>query len=203
MNKRLLSAAAIILAFIAFAVIGTRDSSTVPPDNLAGHLQAEYDYYINDMQLDRFEPGAQHSHSVQASRTTHYPKAGLSLLEEPRMTWYDATQPPWHLDAQEGEMRPLANGDSDPDGDLVEGELIVLRGNVLARTLGTDGAELRISTQSLDVLPSSKSAHTTQLVRIENARMHMLGTGMDLDMTSKRIQLLSDVSARHEAPEKP
>ncbi|HHX83012.1 MAG TPA: LPS export ABC transporter periplasmic protein LptC [Pseudomonadaceae bacterium] len=197
MNKRLLTAAAILLAFIAFAVIGTRDSSTLPPDSLASHLQAEYDYYINDMQLDRFEPGAQHSHSLKATRVTHFPEAELSLLEEPRMTWYDAEQSPWHLDAQQGEMTPLAAGDGDLDGDL-----IVLSGNVLARTLGADGAELRISTQSLDVVPTSKSAHTALLVRIEDANMHMLGTGMDLDMTSKRIRLLSDVSARHEAPEK-
>ena len=195
MNRRLLPALAIVLAFVLFAVIDGGGENREPASNeLARHLQADYDYYINDMLLDRFGADDLHSYSLQAQRVTHYPAGDLSQLEAPTLDWHGEGQSPWKLGARRGTMHPAPTA-----GEYV----LTLNDDVHASTALQDGRILNMHTASLELVPASKTAHTADPVRIENGSLQMRGTGMHIDMNERRIRLLAEVSARHEPPTVP
>lgn len=195
MNRRLLPAILIVMAFILFAVIdGGGEGDGTANTELAQHLQADYDYYINDMLLDRFGPDDVHSYTLRAQRVTHYPAGDLSRLETPSLVWHDGEQGPWQLEAERGTMRPAAADDA---------YVLVLQENVHGSTALKDGRVLDLYTDSLQLEPASKSAHTDEPVRIENGNLQKRGTGMQIDLNTGRISLLADVRARYDPPATP
>lgn len=190
MNRRLAVAGAISLAFIAAAVLDReRDTETTASGELAQHLGAEYDYYINGMLLDRFGPDDAHLYTLEAQRVTHFPAGDLSQLEEPTLDWHAPDQAPWQLESRHGNMRPDGTRDS---------YLLELNDAVHASTLLQDGRVLDLYTSRLELVPASKSAHTSEPVRMESSNLWMEGTGMQIDMNEGRVHLLADVRARHE-----
>ena len=194
MNRRLAASITIVLAFVLFAVIdGGRDGGVTGEDDLTQHLRADYDYYINGMLLDRFGPDDTHVYTLQARRVTHYPAGDLSQLELPTLQWHGGEQGPWHLEAQRGNMRPGGN----------DSYVLVLNDDVHASTALADARTLDLYTSSLELVPASKSAHTDDPVRIVNGNLQKQGTGMQIDLNSRRIRLLADVRARYAPPATP
>lgn len=190
MNRRVAVAGAILLAFIVAAVLDReRDTEVTASGELARHLGADYDYYINGMLLDRFGPDDAHLYTLEARRVTHFPAGDLSELEEPTLDWHAPDQAPWQLESRRGNMRP----DSTRGNYLLE-----LNESVHASTLLQDGRVLDLYTSRLELAPASKSAHTAEPVRMESSNLWMEGTGMQIDMNEGRVHLLADVRAQHE-----
>lgn len=199
MNRRVTAASLIVLAFIVLAVIDGDDSEQADGNGLDLHLRADYDYYINDMMLDRFGPDDTHAYTLQARRVTHYPAGDLSQLDAPILDWYGGGQGPWELEAKRGTMQPVTMQPTAAGDEYA----MVLQEDVHASTTLQDGRPLDMYTSSLELVPASKSAHTADPVRIENGNLQMRGTGMQIDMNERRVRLLADVRARHEPPATP
>ncbi len=87
---------------------------------------------------------------------------------------------PWTLHADTGRM--------DADGDMLQ-----LRGNVVAVARSEGGEAATIRTDYLEIDPDSLVAETPRVVNIEYAEGRITATGMRAYLREDRLQLLSNV----------
>jgi lipopolysaccharide export system protein LptC len=156
-------------------------SSSRAPQEVADHLDAPYDYYINGMRTHRFSTDGIAS-ELTATRLLHYPSDDHAELENPVLHWSQRDRPPWTLTADTGNVHHA--------GDAEE---ITLTGNVKANTTHPQSGPLQVETTTLDVLPAGKSAKTAAAVEIITASSHLWGTGMQLNLSDSTIDLLKNV----------
>lgn len=190
MNNRLLLTAAILLAFILFGLIGTREET--PAGTTAespSPLEAEYDYYMSGMVLDRFTPDGKRSYRITSDQVTHYPTGDNSILDNPAMIWLEAERSPWLLTARGGALSP------DP---VTSEDRLVLQDQVVAESTTGTGKALTITTESLNVMPASKEISTEALVVLDSNGTHLSSKGMQADLEQDHINLLNGVSGHHE-----
>lgn len=180
MSRRVLIMVASGLLLLAVASLVWRSPAVFEDDELAEDLLSQdFDYYLQDMQLDRFAPDGTLQYHLAALRVTHYPDPERSLLETPSLHWFDPQQPDWLLEARRGELRP------DPDGVT----RLQLEQDVVARRAPGDDATLTLRSASLLVLPDSGEASTQDEVYIEDAGTSLRGAGMQAWLREGRIKL--------------
>lgn len=183
---RLLASAALILALVAGLL--WRNPEVFQIDPLAEDLLAQdFDYFLQDMQLDRFAPDGTLQYQLTAQRVTHYPEPERSLLQNPTLHWFDPQQPDWALASRRGELRPDADGVTQ----------VQLNEDVVARRAPGDDATLTLRSASLLVLPDSGEANTSDEVFIDDAGTQLRGAGMQAWLREGRIRLAAG-SGRHE-----
>jgi lipopolysaccharide export system protein LptC len=182
---RLLAIAALLLvaATLLWHNPAVFDSNPLDEDLLA----EDFDYFLQDMQLDRFAPDGSLQYHLAAERVTHFPEPEYSLLEQPSLHWFDPQQPDWTLQARQGDLRQDASGTT----------RLLLQEDVVARRAPGEGATLTLRSASLLVLPDSGEASTGDEVFIEDVGTDLHGSGMQAWMREGRIRLGAG-SGRHE-----
>lgn len=190
MNKRLLPVAAILIAFIVFGVIGLREPADMASTaELLAPLQAEYDYSMSNMVLDRFTPNGELNYRITADTVTHYPAGDLSVLDNPAMTWIEPGRSPWLVTARSGVLSPDASTAEDR---------LVLQDSVVAQGTSTAGKALTITTESLTVEPATKELNTAVAVALDSGTLHLTSVGMRANLTADRIDLFEEVRGHYE-----
>lgn len=162
----------------------SNDSPAPSPDS---PLAQDFDYYLNGMVLDSFEPDGTLRYHLRSDRVTHFPDPDLSILESPSLLWFQPGEPHWLLTARTGELQPATPGET----------TLMLRGDVHARRSTDQGATLHIRSESLLLLPDAGEASTRDHVTLDGAGTQLQGAGMQAWLAENRIRL-SKGSGRHE-----
>lgn len=105
---------------------------------------------------------------------------GYSLMTEPKLKLFDDEKVTWTIYAQKGE--------AENDGS----ELDLLYA-VKATRLTDDGSLLTLTTEQLHVDLASQKARSTHLVRVESPQGVIEGVGLQADLKTNSLKLLSNV----------
>ncbi|MEN4902542.1 LPS export ABC transporter periplasmic protein LptC [Luteimonas sp. TWI1416] len=150
-----------------------------------GPADTRTDYLLRDFDLVALDSDGREAFAVQAPQLQQTP--GARTLE--------LVTPVFNIPAESGghwQVRSKTGWVSD------DNELVRLRGEVTATS--PDGAPrpTTMRTEALDVFPQRNQAASDALVDVVQPGSTMQGTGMRADLTSGRIELLSQVKFRNE-----
>jgi len=177
----ILAVSAIIMGLVYHGVQTLRSNSPKTlQEELLATLQAEYDYYISGMVVDRFLPDNFHNYRLTADRVTHFPVGNISVMDNPALHWFDVEKNPWYITANNGIFYR---------GDSVIGDALQLRGQVNAHSATNSGKPLSIYGDSLQILPDQKEISTEDSVTLVSGNTHLTGIGLHAWLPSNRIIL--------------
>ena len=173
------------LATTVFAVIamlvapGEIGEPPLPPE-----LAAEPDVYVEDGRITQHDDAGGVRYRLRAQRISHFaPRqgaAGATRIEQLELELPDATAP-WRGRADRGQAAHAPGQE----------ERLRLAGNVELDQERPDGGFTRLRTAALTLLPESRLAKTDQPVTILTENSRMSAAGLEADLTSGRMRLLS------------
>ncbi|GAB2496256.1 LPS export ABC transporter periplasmic protein LptC [Arenimonas alkanexedens] len=145
------------------------------------------DYILKDFELTTLDQEGRESFTVRGPYMQR-DVGGKSLsLVEPRFSFPGADGGRWNASAEAAWVSP--------DADQVH----LLRQVKMISPVTPAGLRTRFATERLRVLPDIDRADTAEKVTITHGDSILVGTGLDVDMSAKRFQLLNDVKG-HYAP---
>ena len=151
-------------------------------------LEADYDYYIQDMQSTHFDSMGQAVSRLQAERVTHYPEGDRAELQAPGFAAFGAVSKAWQVSA--------ATGTLSPDAERGE-ERLELGGEVVLTKPLARGDNLEVRTAALTVYTGSEEALTTAAVTLSTRNTQTVGTGMRTLLAQEKIEL-NNVRGTHD-----
>jgi LPS export ABC transporter protein LptC len=155
---------------------------------LTSPLDAEFDYFITNMQRVSFAATGQTLHTLEAARVVHYPADDRAELERPSLVWYEEDMAPWRLSANAGTLRGAGTEAED---------LLELRDDVVLTHPRDDGATFTARTSRLDAVLATREFSTDQPVTLDSGTMHTDSIGMRGNLRDRHVELLQDVRGRH------
>lgn len=175
-----LGSVTIVLWYYAFndgEIEETRQIDDSEPDAYA--LQASYLNFNVDGTLQS---------RLEAVRTDQYVDSDIGVLTQPRLDVYEekGKRNFWHMSSNSG---------------LYDSRKSVLTLDENVEILGStlDGLPVRILTSALVYRLGDKFVETNNAVEVVSGSDRIEGTGMELDMLNKAIQLKQDVRATYQA----
>jgi LPS export ABC transporter protein LptC len=180
MTRRLFTLLLAALLTGAAALLLRDQESSAPGTPDESPLAQDYDYYLSDMVLDRFNPDGALQYHLGSERVTHYPSPDRSLLDAPSLKWTEPGKPDWNLDARNGDLR------TDPATGATR---LLLQQDVVAQRGGADSATLDIRSDSLLVLPDAGETSTNDRVRIQAPGTRLDAAGMHAWLREDRLRL--------------
>ena len=198
----------LIAAFAAVAVLvapGEIGRPKLPPE-----LAQEPDLYIAEGVITQHRVDGGIRYRLRARRITHFATARevggeqVAAAGETRLVAPEIELPgapaPWHARAdtalafntpeQDEVLRPPE------EAPRIQEETMHLEGDVELAQTRPDGGFTRLSTESLTLLPDSRSARTDQPVMIVTEGSRMSAAGLTADLESGRMRLFSSTKKR-------
>lgn len=151
------------------------------PEVAADVAEHRSDYILRDFEVVTLDGAGQESFSLQAPELRQTPGGRTLELVTPLFLMPDAEGERWQVRSKTGWVNEKST-------------LIKLRGDVVADSPAGASRPTVLKTQQLDVHPNDNRATSEAAVTITTPGTTMHGTGMEADLSSKRIQLLSKVS---------
>lgn len=148
---------------------GTPSSPAPPPG-----------YYLIDAELTGTGDDGRVLYRLHTRRAERQLDTNALQLDQVQVQYAPGDRVPWTLRADTGRM--------DAEGDMLQ-----LRGNVVAVARQDGGRPATIRTEYLEIDPDSLVAETPQVVNIEYADGRVTATGMRAYLREDRLQLLSNV----------
>lgn len=184
MNRRQ-SAIAITLALLAalsgWAVWQLRERDQ--PPTLVGPPRS--DYFVEDYELIGFDESGKEAFWLRGPRLARHPQLGTLELEQPRLGM-PAEPQRWLGEAERGWVS-------------AEADRVRLIGAVQLRAdAAADTGPMRLSADSLDLLPALNRAETDSAVTIEGPGSILRGRGLRADLARREVELLAEVTGRYE-----
>jgi lipopolysaccharide export system protein LptC len=184
MTPRQVAAAAVLAVLAAltgWAVWQLRDRESPPA--LVGPPRS--DYFVEDYELIGFDEAGQEAFWLRGPRLARHPQLGTLELEQPRLGM-PAESERWRGRAARGWVSAKA-------------DRLRLLGAVELRNTPVPGYDpMRLLTDSLDLLPDANRAETDSAVTIEGPGSILRGRGLRADLSTRDVELLSEVTGRYE-----
>jgi len=146
----------------------------------AGERQRS-DFILRDFEVVTLDSSGQESFSLRAPELHQTPGSRSLELATPLFLMPDQHGSRWEVRSRTGWVNEKST-------------LIRLRGDVVAESPVGASRPTVVRTEQLDVHPEENRATSEAVVTITTPGTTMRGTGMEADLASKRIQLLSKVS---------
>ncbi|WP_298577164.1 LPS export ABC transporter periplasmic protein LptC [uncultured Luteimonas sp.] len=177
----------IILALLAGALLSgwfawRGDDADAPAEGGEG---LRSDYILRDFEVVTLDSTGQESFSLRAPELHQTPGARTLELATPLFLMPDQHGSRWEVRARTGWVNEKST-------------LVQLRGDVVADSPMGASRPTVLRTEQLDVHPEENRATSEAVVTITTPGTTMRGTGMEADLASKRIQLLSKVSLNND-----
>jgi lipopolysaccharide export system protein LptC len=176
-----------ILALLAGALLtgwfAWRDDPELAPEDGAAGLRS--DYILRDFEVVTLDSSGQESFSLQAPELHQTPGARTLELTTPLFLMPDRDGNRWEVRSRTGWVNEKST-------------LVQLRGDVVAESPDAAARPTVLRTEQLDVYPQDNRATSEDIVTITTPGTTMRGTGMEADLASKRIQLLSKVTLNND-----
>ena len=145
------------------------------------------DYVLRDYELTTLDKEGRESFTVRGPYLQR-DVGGKSLsLVEPRFSFPASQGGRWNARSEAAWVSPGAD------------QVHLLRQVEMVGPPSEAGLRVRFATERLRVLPEVDRADTAGQVTVTHGDSILVGTGLDVDMTAKRFQLLNDVKG-HYAP---
>lgn len=145
------------------------------------------DYILREYELTTLDKEGRESFTVRGPYLQR-DVGGKSLsLVEPRFSFPAAQGGRWQARSEAAWVSPGAD------------EVHLLRQVEMVGPPSETGERVRFATERLRVLPDTDRADAAGQVTVTHGDSILVGTGLDVDMTAKRFQLLNDVKG-HYAP---
>lgn len=122
-----------------------------------------------------------------ADKMQHYKDNGVTELQQPRLSFTNATTPPWLISAEKGILS-------------ADGKDLYLQGRVfIERAKSQNTKALKIITTNLNVKPDIDFAETNERAELVSHPNITVGNGMKLVFGQPiRIELLANVQGKYE-----
>ncbi|MDQ3228717.1 MAG: LPS export ABC transporter periplasmic protein LptC [Pseudomonadota bacterium] len=154
---------------------------------------ARSDYVLNDFQIITLDSQGKEAFTLRAPRLDRNPNDKTMTLVTPLFLFPVEGGPVEGGPDQKGEYWETR---SQTGWVSAEADEVRLRGEV--NVLGPAPDRVRMLTEQLNVFPEDKRATSPVLVTVTQPGSTMRGLGMQVDMTSKRYALLSQVQTRYD-----
>ncbi len=181
-NRRLL----VILLAATLIVVAWNDHepTRLRPTPSAAANQQEVDAYLLDAQITQFTVTGTAQYQLQATRVSHFPDTGRTLLDSPQLFHYRQGKTPLTITAGDGELSPA-------------GDRISFRHGV---TLTGLNGGARVDSETLHIDPQQQQAETDTRVVYRHPQGRFEGTGLRANLNDERVQLLHDVRGYYDKP---
>jgi lipopolysaccharide export system protein LptC len=166
----------LLIAATAFMVLFRLPDVERPTPALPPELAGEPDLYLRDVVILQHEEDGSVRYRMRAYEVRHFETLGLTSLQAPRLTLYRGDEPPWHLQAERGDVRVLMH----PDG--TQEEVVYLRDDVEVQQQANDERFLLLTTDVLHLYPDRRYAETDRAVMIQTNAGHTQGVGLRADL---------------------
>ena len=140
-------------------------------DNPRGPQRHDPDYWVERLEVRRFNVEGKLQHTLVADKLLHYPDDDTTIVTTPHITYHQQT--PSELSA-----RMAYIGRDGKEVDLVDDVRVIRHG-----TLG-DSPPTVLETKTLKVFPDDEKGRTNDPVVITQGKSIMHGTGLDIDNKS-------------------
>jgi lipopolysaccharide export system protein LptC len=176
----------IILALLAGALLsGWFAWRADGPDVAEASAVQRSDYILRDFEVVTLDSRGQESFSLRAPELQQTPGARTLELVTPLFLMPDQHGSRWEVRSKTGWVNEKST-------------LVQLRGDVVADSPMGASRPTVVRTEQMDVYPEENRATSEAVVTITTPGTTMRGTGMEADLASKRIQLLSKVSLNND-----
>ena len=187
----LLALAAGFAAIAFFIAPGGSDPPPLPPE-----FAAEPDVYLEDGVITQYRHDGALHYRLSIRRAAHFERDGTDAFTEielPELEIHNSETPPWRTYAQRGVVRTVA---MDPlEGADMEQE-VTLFGDVRLRQERGDGGFTEVRTAALVLYPERQFAESEQPVMITTEASNATAAGLQADLRSGRMKLVSSTSQR-------
>jgi lipopolysaccharide export system protein LptC len=182
MNWRLWLVAALLAGALLSGWFAWRGDA---PAEVGQEAEARSDYILRDFEVVTLDSEGAESFSLRAPELHQTPGARTLELVTPLFLMPDQHGSRWEVRARTGWVNEKST-------------LVQLRGDVVADSPMGASRPTVVRTEQLDVYPEENRATSEAVVTITTPGTTMRGTGMEADLASKRIQLLSKVSLNND-----
>lgn len=139
------------------------------------------DYYFTDATVTTLDQQGKPETVMTAPRILHHPDDDSVEVFAPRIEYFMAGGPPWHVQADHAVM-------------LSGGKLVTLDGHVeMQRAANSGGPPLIIRTDKMAVNLDTNIATSADPVEITQGNSRMTGVGMQAFLKDNRVQLEADI----------
>ena len=179
MNWRLAAILALLAGALLSGWFAWRSRAPAAPEAAA---EVRSDFILRDFEVVSLDGEGRESFSLRAPELQQTPGARTLELVTPLFLTPDKDGNRWEVRSKTGWVNEKST-------------LVKLRGDVVADSpSASSGRPTVVRTEQLDIYPNDNRATSEALVTITTPGTTMRGTGMEADLASKRIQLLSKVS---------
>ncbi|HSG87718.1 MAG TPA: LPS export ABC transporter periplasmic protein LptC [Pseudomonadales bacterium] len=189
----------ILLTLLAGLAEGPADPP--PPEITAPDAQlGAPDLRMEGAEITQFDAAGELDYRIVADAITHYPQAGHTLLDAPRITLYGAGSAPWEMRAAQGTLIGAGSfldsrATRSPPRDAVE-ETVVLDEDVHVRRQRGDAGFVELTTSHLELFPGREYARTDRPVIIDADSGRTTASGLRADLATGLLQLESSATER-------
>ena len=143
------------------------------------------DYVLNDFEIITLNSQGTEAFTLRAPRLDRNPDDKTMTLVTPLFLFPDKDGGAWQTRSRTGWVS-------------AEADEVRLRGAVKVDSPEPSSSKVVMTTEQLNVFPETKRATSPVLVTVIQPGSTMRGHGMQVDMASKRYELLSQVSTRYD-----
>lgn len=169
-----------IVAVATLFVTATEPEQSANDESGASPLDADYDYYVEDMRTTRFGADGQALSQLQAARVTHYPDGDRAELAAPMFRTFGAAGDTWQVGADAGTLAPYAARAEDR---------LDLVGNVQLQKPQESGDFVEVRTSALTVFIATEEVVSTAPVTVQTRGLRHEGVGMRALLAENYIKL--------------
>jgi lipopolysaccharide export system protein LptC len=177
---------ALLLVFAALTF--WLDRELQPPEQAAGKVRHDPDYYVENFSVIRIGPDGNTQYSLNARRMEHYPDDDTTLLEAPKLVNFVNSS----MTVTATSKKAMLSSD---------GDNIYLMDDVrLVRSAYADKDALTVDTSYLHIIPEKNLAQTDKPVQISDTHTLITSVGLEFNNETRILKLLSNVRSVYEKP---
>ena len=170
--------------FLIIVFVQQRQLGSSQEVDTTSTTELEADYYFETTLSKHYDEQGRFDYQFSASRIEHFEEGDYTLVEAPRVSFYQEDGTPWLITAR--------NGRSDTGNEKVElwDDVRVNRNSTLD--------PLQMDTQTLMLKMPSKTATTDDPVAISYPKGRVDAVGMRAFFDANKLELLSQVQVKHD-----
>lgn len=173
-----------LLALIAGGSTIIMLQSTDDDDSDSDRRELELAFFIKSAEVQGTAEDGTTIYRIFAEDAQQHPSQEDITMSNVALSYDPIAETPWDMFADTGRIPP--------DGKLVE-----LEGNVKILSTDPGSSQIRITTTKMNVVPEERRAFTDRKVVIERDGETIKGIGMEADLNTSNIKLLSNVNGRY------
>ena len=179
----------LLAVFMYYLFDSATDEEVLGINRLLDMSEQDYDYFMAGVDSIHYTADGHADYRFRATRVTHYPNPGYSLIEAPRFDLFQEDDSAWRINALSGRVELDAQSNQ---------ERLILNDNVIINGITADGRPVTITTDSLTLYPGNRTLVTDRAVRLESEGLVSTSSGLHADLNTNVIRQLGNGQMQYE-----